>query len=132
LEPGAVPKVSVNDEALFSVRMPAPGPVAAGEAIPIKADAVSGLRPITVDADAAWVAFALLGDHVIVAFDFRRDRATALALLDRADASCARLTPRWPAGMSIPRSRPAGQPPSWASWHRCLSSAVPSAEPPGT
>jgi hypothetical protein len=86
LEPSAVPKVSINDEAMLSVRMPAPGPVAAGEAIPIDSDAVSGLRPLTVDADAAWIAFAVLGDHVIVAFDFRRDRATALALLDRADA----------------------------------------------
>jgi hypothetical protein len=86
LKPGTAPEVSVNDEALLSVQVPAPGPVAAGEAIDVDVDAVSGLRPITVDPNAARIAFTVLGDQVIVAFDFRRSRATALALLDRADA----------------------------------------------
>jgi hypothetical protein len=85
-KPGSAPKVSVNDEALLSVQVPAPGPVAVGEAVPVDANAVSALRPITVDPDAAWIALVVLGGQVIVAFDFRRNRATALALLDRADA----------------------------------------------
>jgi hypothetical protein len=86
MAPGLAPQVSINEEALLSVTMPAPGPVVPGQAVPIDVEQVEFLRPVKVDPDAGWVAFARFNESAIVAFDFRRNRARALSLLDRADA----------------------------------------------
>jgi hypothetical protein len=86
MAPGLAPKVEINEEAQLSVRMPAPGPVSRGQTVPIDVEKVQFLRPVRVDPDASWIAFARLNETDIVAFDFRRNRARALALLERAEA----------------------------------------------
>jgi hypothetical protein len=80
MAPGLAPQVSINEEALLSAAMSAPGLVVPRQMVPIDVEKVQFLRPVKVDPDAGWIAFARFGESTIVAFDFRRNRARALVL----------------------------------------------------
>jgi hypothetical protein len=80
--------VHIDDEAQLIATMRAARPIAAGEALSEDdVTEVAGLRPLDVDPDAGWMAFAGFGRHgCIIAFDLRRNRGRARAQLER----CAR------------------------------------------
>lgn len=48
-------------------------------------DSIEDLAPVEVDPNAGWIALAKVGDEVVIAFDFRRNRQTAMLLVERAD-----------------------------------------------
>jgi hypothetical protein len=90
LPPGADVDVALNDEAELAFHATSTGAIEAGKVITIDAidpATVAGLRPVSVDPDAGWVALAELpGIGLIVAFDFTRNRGQARRLLDKADS----------------------------------------------
>lgn len=94
MAPGGRVETLINDEAELVASVRATRPIEAGE--PVSAgdfDEVEGVRPFDVDPDAGWICFAQLGPQVVIAFDFRRNRARAGRLVERARefARAARL-----------------------------------------
>ncbi|WP_149205022.1 hypothetical protein [Actinotalea subterranea] len=88
LRPGAgVAEVRLNDEADLVARVRVTRAVQAGEPITVAdVEALEDLCPANLDPDAGWAAMVTLPNgHVVAAFDFRRNRARATALLDLAD-----------------------------------------------
>lgn len=84
----------INDEAELVAHVRATRPIEAGEAVTTADfDQIEGVRPFDVDPDAGWICFARLGPQVVIAFDFRRNRARAGRLVERARefARAARL-----------------------------------------
>lgn len=88
LAPGAGASVDLNEEADLAFRADSTRAISAGQAMTtadIDPASVAGLRPVTIDPDAGWVALAdFPGLGVVVAFDFTRNRGTARRLLDKA------------------------------------------------
>ncbi len=90
LAPGVGVRVDLNDEAELAFQARSTRAMDAGQNVTV-ADidpaTVTGLRPVTLDPDAGWVALAQIpGVGVVVAFDFTRNRGRARRLLDKADA----------------------------------------------
>jgi HEPN domain-containing protein len=86
LPPNGAPVVQLDDEASWIAEVRATRAIAKGEPITDEDfSEVVALRPTGIDPDAGWIGFASLGRHgVVVAFDFRRNRRRAAALLERA------------------------------------------------
>ncbi len=85
MAPGRRVETLINDEAELVAHVRATRPIEAGEAITTRDfDQVEGVRPFDVDPDAGWICFARLGPQVVIAFDFRRNRARAGRLVERA------------------------------------------------
>jgi HEPN domain-containing protein len=86
LPPSAPPQVLVNDAVQFVARVRATRRIEQGEAMTAADfDRIEDLAPAEVDPNAGWIALAKLGDEVVIAFDFRRNRQTAMVLVERAD-----------------------------------------------
>lgn len=77
-------KVLLNDEFDWVAAVRATRPIAKGEAIN-RSDfsSLEALRPAVVDQDAGWIGYCTVGTELFVAFDFRRNRRRAHALLAR-------------------------------------------------
>lgn len=86
LPPSEPPQVLLNDAVQFVARLRATRTIGPGEVVTL-ADigSIEHLAPVEVDPNAGWIALAKLGDEVVVAFDFRRNRQTAMVLVERAD-----------------------------------------------
>lgn len=82
---GQQPIVRLNNEVGLVATARAAGPIEAGQAV-MRSDitAILDMVPENVDPDAAWVAYAAIGDEVIISFDFRYNRARAQSVLPRA------------------------------------------------
>lgn len=94
MAPGRRVEILINDEAELVAHVRATRPIEAGEPITSRDfDKVEGISPFEVDPDAGWICFARVGQQVIIAFDFRRNRARAGRLVERAQefARTARL-----------------------------------------
>lgn len=79
------PAVLINDDVLLRAQLRLRRPVEAGE--PITVDAITDiadLGPAEIDPNAGWIALARIGNELIVSFDFRRNRGTAVTLICRA------------------------------------------------
>jgi len=85
MAPGRRVDVLINEEAELVAHVRATRPIEAGEPITTQDfDHVEGIQPFEVDPDAGWICFARVGQQVIIAFDFRRNRARAGRLVERA------------------------------------------------
>jgi HEPN domain-containing protein len=85
MAPSDVPKVYINDEVELIAQARAARSIEAGETVTLDdISSVEGLRPASVDGNAGWIALAKIGDEVIIAFDFRRNRQTSTLLVERA------------------------------------------------
>lgn len=85
LPPSDALKVQINDEVQLIAQVEVTRSIEAGEAVTLgDVQSVAGLQPVEVDPNAGWIAFAKIGNEVIIAFDFRRNRQTASLLVERA------------------------------------------------
>jgi HEPN domain-containing protein len=85
MAPTEAPAVYLNDEAGLIAHVRAARAVAAGQEVTLDdISSIEGLVPSDIDPNAAWIALAKIGDEIVVAFDFRRNRQTATSLVLRA------------------------------------------------
>lgn len=79
------PAVLLNDDVVIRAQVQLNRAVEAGEPVTLAdVTSVGDLEPAEVDPNAGWIALARIGAELIVAFDFRRNRGTAAALISRA------------------------------------------------
>lgn len=85
MAPGRRVETLINDEAELVAEVRVTRPVEAGEPVTTTdVDRVESVRPHDIDPNAGWICFARLGNEVVIAFDFRRNRARAGRLIQRA------------------------------------------------
>ncbi|HEY8082692.1 MAG TPA: HEPN domain-containing protein [Solirubrobacterales bacterium] len=85
MAPLDAPTVYLNDDAGLIAHARAARSIDAGQEVTLDdISSIEGLVPSDIDPNAAWVALAKIGEEIVVAFDFRRNRQTATSLLQRA------------------------------------------------
>ena len=85
MAPSEVPKVYINDEVQLVAQVRATRSIQQGESVTLEdISGVEDLRPLDVDGNSGWIAFAKIGNEITIAFDFRRNRQTATLLVERA------------------------------------------------
>lgn len=86
MPPSEPPRVLINEEAQVIAQLQVTRSVEAGEAVTLDDIAgVADLAPADLDPNAGWVALAKIGNEIVTAFDFRRNRQTAKQLVERAN-----------------------------------------------
>jgi len=86
MPPNGPIEVLLNDDVQLLAEAVAQRPIERGEGL-TAADLVDirHIEPAGVDPNVAWLAYVNIGGVITLEFDFRRNRQTASALLDRAD-----------------------------------------------
>jgi hypothetical protein len=85
---GSPVTVQFNDEfALVARSTTPPGGVEAGDQVELRNPGdIERVKPADVDPNTGWLVYWRLGDSIILAFDFRANRAAAAAMLELAES----------------------------------------------
>ncbi len=101
LPPAGEAVVRINDEAHIVASVKAKGPIEAGDPVTLaQIETIERVYPAELDPNSGWICFARVADTINIAFDFRRNRARALRLVELGHlylttAEEARDSSRW-------------------------------------